>query len=230
MRYYLFNSRAWLAIAAFVAFSCHGGMSNSSLTSGNNIVNVDIYYESLCGDSKRFITTQLAPSYRQLKDYIHVTLIPYGKATHTRESATSPWQFQCQHGPSECRGNKAQSCAIDAIKSSETAEKQEQLMVNVVNCAMSSRNPSTAVPQCAQNSGVSEETKTAIDSCIESSLGDDLLAANGDKTAALNPPLAFVPTIIINGVYSQENQDEALRNFVGLICRHLTEKPNVCVN
>ncbi|XP_025156551.1 uncharacterized protein LOC105186426 [Harpegnathos saltator] len=213
MRYYLFNLRAWLAVATFVLI-CHDNLINAQLSPERNIVKVDVYYESLCGDSKRFIITQLAPSYEQLKDYIHVTLIPYGKATHARESATSPWQFQCQHGPAECRGNKAQACAINAIKFSEVAENQEQLMVNVVSCAMSSKNPSTAVPQCARDVGLSEETRRAIDSCTKSSLGDDLLAANGDKTAALNPPLTFVPTIVINGVYSKENEDEALRNFV----------------
>ncbi|XP_014477899.1 PREDICTED: uncharacterized protein LOC106746160 [Dinoponera quadriceps] len=227
MRYYLFNSRAWLVVAAFVALTCHSNLVNTQ-SQERNIVNVDVYYEALCGDSKRFITTQLAPSYGQLKDYIHITFIPYGKATHTRESTTTPWQFQCQHGPAECRGNKAQSCAINAIKSSENIENQEEMLVSLVNCAMSSRNPPTAVPQCAQNAGVSEETRSAIDNCIESSLGDDLLAENGDKTAALSPRLKFVPTIVINGVYSERNQNEALRNFPGLICRYLTESPAAC--
>lgn len=49
--------------------------------SDSNVVNVNVYYESLCSDSMRWIVNQLVPSYPELKRYVHVTLIPYGKAT-----------------------------------------------------------------------------------------------------------------------------------------------------
>ncbi|KAG5320203.1 GILT reductase, partial [Pseudoatta argentina] len=177
----------------------------------------------------RWIVNQLVPSYPELKRHIHVTLVPFGKATHHRESETGPWQFLCQHGPSECRGNKAQACAIHAIRSSEATENHQPLMVNLVGCAMLAGTPGTAVPQCAQAVGLNTEARKLIDDCIASPLADNLLAANGDKTEALQSPLRFVPTIVINGVYSKENQDEAIRNFPKLICRHLTaEKPSIC--
>ncbi|EFN63065.1 Gamma-interferon-inducible lysosomal thiol reductase [Camponotus floridanus] len=232
MRYHLFDSRAWLVAAVFVTFVCHS-LSNAQLVddkSERTNVSVDVYYESLCSDSMRWIVNQLIPSYSELKNHLHITLIPYGKATHARESETGPWQFLCQHGSAECRGNKAQACAIHSIQTSEEAQKQQQLTVKLVGCAMSARNPSTAVPQCAQDIGLTEGTQKLINECIESSFGDDLLAANGDKTHNLQPPLRFVPTIIINGVYSKENQDVALNNFSKLICHHLTEqeKPSIC--
>lgn len=53
--------------------------------------------------------------------------------------------------------------------------------------------------QCAKRY-LKEETQKRISKCINSSLADDLLAANGDKTWALEPQLSFVPTIILNGV------------------------------
>lgn len=40
-----------------------------------------VYYEALCGDSKRFITTQLAPNYEAFKDYVNIQFVPYGKAS-----------------------------------------------------------------------------------------------------------------------------------------------------
>lgn len=232
MRYYFFDSRVWLAAAVFVTFVCHS-LSDAQLVddkSDKGNVSVDVYYESLCSDSMRWIVNQLVPSYPELKNHLHVTFIPYGKAMHARDSETGPWQFLCQHGPAECRGNKAQACAIYAIQTSEEAEEQQQLMVKLVGCAMSAQNPSTAVPQCAQDIGLSEVTRKLINDCIASPLGDDLLVANGDKTHNLQPPLKFVPTIIINGVYSKENQDVALNNFSKLICQNLTEqeKPNLC--
>lgn len=39
-----------------------------------------VYYESLCPDSIRFITTQLYPTYRELGLYIDVEFVPYGNA------------------------------------------------------------------------------------------------------------------------------------------------------
>ena len=47
---------------------------------------------------------------------------------------------------------------------------------------------------------MSEESKKRILDCETSKLGSDLLAAYGDKTKSLVPPLSFVPTIVINGV------------------------------
>lgn len=47
----------------------------------NNLIDVDVYYESLCSDSKRWLRVQLAESYHIIKDYIRLNFIPYGKAS-----------------------------------------------------------------------------------------------------------------------------------------------------
>ncbi|KAI4492025.1 hypothetical protein M0802_010150 [Mischocyttarus mexicanus] len=222
MRCYLFNPRYLLAIVALIAFS-----NDATLVSGDELVptlvNVNVYYESLCGDSVRWIRDQLVPSYSLLKQYLKINLIPYGKATQSRESETGLWHFVCQHGSSECLGNKAQACAIHAIESDYQKSQQQDQIINLIGCTMSDRYPPSAVETCATKQNLKEETRTRISECIKSSLADDLLAANGDKTWALDPPLSFVPTIIINGVYSKENQNAALSNFVKLICSFLSD-------
>lgn len=43
-------------------------------------LHVAIYYESLCGDSIRFITNQLNPAYEDLKNYIEILFVPFGKS------------------------------------------------------------------------------------------------------------------------------------------------------
>ncbi len=43
-------------------------------------LHVAIYYESLCGDSIRFITNQLNPAYADLKNYIEILFVPFGKS------------------------------------------------------------------------------------------------------------------------------------------------------
>ena len=44
-------------------------------------VDVGVYYESLCPDSKHFITTQLVPAWNKLGHYFNVGLKPFGKAS-----------------------------------------------------------------------------------------------------------------------------------------------------
>lgn len=47
----------------------------------NTVIDVGVYYESLCPDSIRFIKNGLVPAYDTLKDNIRVTFVPYGKAS-----------------------------------------------------------------------------------------------------------------------------------------------------
>ncbi len=42
---------------------------------------IDVYFESLCPDSKRFITTQLPYVLDDFKNTIQVNLVPFGKAS-----------------------------------------------------------------------------------------------------------------------------------------------------
>ncbi|KAG0411642.1 hypothetical protein HPB47_011246 [Ixodes persulcatus] len=43
-------------------------------------VNVTVFYESYSRDSKRFVTRQLWPTYRRLRDHVSLELVPYGNA------------------------------------------------------------------------------------------------------------------------------------------------------
>lgn len=42
---------------------------------------VYVYYESLCPDSQAFVTKQLYPAMKMLKDHVQLHLIPFGKST-----------------------------------------------------------------------------------------------------------------------------------------------------
>lgn len=226
---YLFNSKIFLAIVAFFVLFDDTLLVSSDDTVAKTIINVDVYYESLCGDSMRWIKDQLLPNYASLREHLNITFVPYGKASHTRDE-TGLWQFSCQHGSSECSGNKAQACAIQAIESDYLGKTRQDLIVNLIGCAMNGRYPSNSVDECASKHGLSEDTRTRISECIGSPLGDNLLAAHGDKTWALEPQLSFVPTIAINGVHSRENQGNVLYHFANYICGLLTEseKASAC--
>ncbi|XP_065351021.1 GILT-like protein 1 [Cloeon dipterum] len=192
-----------------------------ALVSATQAVKVSVYYESLCPDSIAFIRDQYHSTYQQLgSSSITVDFLPYGKATHTQDG-NGNWNFDCQHGPEECRGNKVQACGLKYITNPDLQEAY-------VHCVMTSSYPPDAGQSCATSvGGVSDYS--AISSCISSAEGDNALVAYGDRTHALGSILSFVPTIIYDDVFNQSEQNESLYNFLGVVCRHLSSpKPSAC--
>lgn len=49
------------------------------------MVKVSVYYESLCSDSIRFIVQQVYPTFEQLRKFISLDLVPFGKATVSKK-------------------------------------------------------------------------------------------------------------------------------------------------
>ena len=111
-------------------------------------VKLSVFYESLCGDSIRFITHQLFPTWQHFADdqTLQLDLVPFGKATvrlyrswrlfismsilkFTANGET--WDFECQHGPEECRGNKVQACILDKVNypSAKREAKSEECLL-----------------------------------------------------------------------------------------------------
>ncbi|KAL7291370.1 hypothetical protein TKK_0014964 [Trichogramma kaykai] len=202
-------------------FSVFAGLltiaSLALFASAHHDVTLDVYYESQCPDSVAFITQQLGPNYNEFKDHIIVNLTPFGKASWiTADSGKT--EFTCQHGPTECRGNKAQSCLMAEIDEhvSVAAERQAK-KIEIVACAMadkSASSPADAVFKCAASKGLNDEAVKHIEACTDSERGDKLLIANGEKTIAFEKPLSFVPSIVVNG---SKNQD-AFRQLRSVLC------------
>ena len=53
-------------------------------------VKLSLYYESLCGGCKQFITEQLGPNYPKFAKYLDVELNPYGNAHVSMNSKLTP--------------------------------------------------------------------------------------------------------------------------------------------
>ncbi|XP_046975419.1 gamma-interferon-inducible lysosomal thiol reductase-like isoform X1 [Vanessa cardui] len=182
-------------------------------------VKIAVYYESLCPDSKKFITSQLAPVWRDFRGLVKVKLVPYGKSTH--DKVNGKWQFNCHHGPDECYGNKIQSCILKDRNLQDT-EKME-----LVICLMGQANPDKSLDTCLEQVKRQAESDK-LKRCAAGDQGDALLAAYGDKSDAVQRPLAFVPTIVINEKFDQALQDESFTNLKDVVCRLSTTKPASC--
>merc|ERR1712045_388779 len=155
-------------------------------------LSLDIYYESLCPDSTRFISKQLGPMYEVLGSDVNVNFNPYGFAETTE--VEGGYEFECQHGAAECYGNIVQACTI-----AHTEDRDMQ--VNLIVCMMSSPDPSTAGPDCFQE--FSLDYQPILD-CIESGEGDQLHADYGDLQNSQDPKPNNVPWSNFNGEHGLE--------------------------
>ncbi|KAI5634291.1 gamma interferon inducible lysosomal thiol reductase (GILT) domain-containing protein [Phthorimaea operculella] len=83
--WYELNKMRALLVVCLVTMLC--GVLAKNKKSDDSKVKIAVYYESLCPDSKKFITSQLAPVWRDLRGAVKVKLVPYGKATHDKIQA-----------------------------------------------------------------------------------------------------------------------------------------------
>lgn len=184
------------------------------LPRGDDKVTLDVYFEALCPDSKAFITNQLGPQYESLSSFVTLRLIPFGKASF-EETPNGGYIFTCQHGESECVGNKWHSCAAHLSNDISQA-------LSFTTCLMAEP---TAHSKCAEDASLDY---TLLDSCQNSGQGVELLHANGVETLALKPRASFIPWLIFNKVWSSEYQNAGLDDLKAVVCDIAGHQPEVC--
>merc|ERR1712210_188061 len=136
---------------------------------------MDLYYESLCPDSTRFISNQIPEMWAALSQEVSINFVPYGFASTTED----------EDGELQCAGNIVQACTLYLTK--DRPEDQ----VSLITCMMSADVPDTAGPDCWTQM---ELDYALVEECIADGLGDVLHAANGEETTAVaNPPVTNVP-------------------------------------
>lgn len=103
--------RLIIFIAAIIAFrklllqrELRIGVEDLRENNLDNSIVLDVYIESLCIDSKRFILDQLIPVYQALgSSVVKLNLVIFGNAQiSTLDNAI----IQCQHGEAECDANR----------------------------------------------------------------------------------------------------------------------------
>ena len=64
---------------------------------------------------------------------------------------------------------------------------------------------------------------------LQDSDGEKLMHEYAVKTGSLNPPHKYVPWIVINGEHTEELEQEAFDDLVGLVCKlYSGKKPGEC--
>ncbi|XP_015916968.1 gamma-interferon-inducible lysosomal thiol reductase [Parasteatoda tepidariorum] len=187
-------------------------------TADTEPVQLDIYYETNCPDSMRFVTQQLYPLYQEMKNSLKIRLIPFGKGTAYFNEVSKQYDFNCHHGPAECLGNTVQSCVISLYP-------QPEDHMNLVNCMEAYPRPSSSGSKCAKRLGLDWNK---ISKCADGEEGNRLLYENYKITNALSPRLNFVPWIVINRVYTRDQQRRGLRNLKEVVCENMKNNHPKC--
>lgn len=130
------------------------------------------------------------------------------------------WDFVCQHGINECLGNMYHSCALAKYNRSESAA--------FINCMMTSFDAPNDAEECATELGLDFGR---LSNCYTSWEGTTLLAANGIKTHDLEPTLYYVPWILYQDMWTEEDMTGSEFNLLGVVCEKLansTSRPPQC--
>uniref|UniRef100_A0A8C0HD90 Gamma-interferon-inducible lysosomal thiol reductase n=1 Tax=Chelonoidis abingdonii TaxID=106734 RepID=A0A8C0HD90_CHEAB len=175
-----------------------------------NPVSLSLYYESLCPGCRGFLVTQLFPTWVMLSDIMNITLVPYGNAQE--KNVSGKWQFTCQHGEAECRGNMIETCLMYQLN-----DFFQSFLV--IFCMESAGSVVENLEACLQVYAPTVQL-AEIKSCVTGDLGNKLMHHNAELTDALKPPHNYVPWILVNGVSDMVVPDQSL-SLQG-------EKPDAC--
>ncbi|XP_070563047.1 gamma-interferon-inducible lysosomal thiol reductase-like [Ptychodera flava] len=183
-------------------------------------VQVTLYFESLCPGCRSFIKSQLYPTWQTIPSIINVTLVPYGNAHE--QKVGDHWEYQCQHGENECIGNFIETCLLHY--------NDMKVAFPVLACMEASGQPYDPATgqQCASQYGVDF---SQVLKCSNSTLGNTLEHQMALKTEALDPPHTYVPWVTVNGVHTEQIQQEATSDLLKLVCDTYTgPKPPACTS
>ncbi|OQV23946.1 putative Gamma-interferon-inducible lysosomal thiol reductase [Hypsibius exemplaris] len=193
------------------------------------LVDLEVYYETLCPDSRNFIETQLYPTANKVGHVMNIKVYPYGKATEV-QNPDKTWNYTCQHGPKECATNMLTTCALHFYSKHHHHRRHrlDKKLLDFIYCIENSEDPSNATIQeaCAKKEHFSWHK---LSRCAEDKLGNELEHRMGLKTEALNPALNWVPWIVVNGVHNGTIQGEAVSDLLKLVCDTYTgARPKAC--
>ncbi|XP_037947108.1 GILT-like protein 3 isoform X1 [Teleopsis dalmanni] len=190
-----------------------GLIGNCGVNAENQLM-VQVYYETLCPDSIRFICTEFYNSMKEngRLEFTDLKFIPYGKVSSWTNPTTNVTILYCQHGETECELNALHACIV------ENNSPTEQL--DLINCLLRYNNHNIDV--CAEKLKIDvSKAKT----CKATRSTPDILKKYGDMTDLID--LTFVPSIAFDNNFDPWDQDQYRFNFDKAFCKQYKKKFDV---
>lgn len=170
---------------------------------------LQIFVESLCTDTAKWVTFQLKSlidneHYHQLVGSIEI--IPYGKVVIS--TADGVHSYKCQHGDNECYGNKIQNCGISILNKNSFFDLMFCHYEIIYREGRFNQDFEKILSNCIDNQN---QVNDILD-CANSDMGLLLFLEAGKKTS--NAGLNFVPFFVINEQTNQEYQDAIYKDLL----------------
>jgi len=178
-----------------------------------------LYYESQCPGCREMLTESFNEAFHKegFLDMATVTLVPYGNAQET-ETSDGVYEFECQHGPSECVYNTIEACALAKIECPITTFQ----FIDCIERSDESRDPDQdffkVAMNCALLTKLDDTTIDAMTKCATGLEGMELEHEAAVKTDSLDPPHQFVPYVVVNGEHSDAVQDSISGSLFEYVC------------
>ncbi|CAD6192086.1 unnamed protein product [Caenorhabditis auriculariae] len=157
-------------------------------------VMLEVFGESLCPDTTRFLKEHLLPTAKALEGTGSLILKYHPSGVQSEcYLENGLYRCECQHGDRECLLNQLQSCVISALEI-------PQLYLPVVVCIQGRSSFRSAISECIENAEPRPELDSSfMASCAKSQLGVKLLVQQNNERKRIAPNLDWVPWIIIDG-------------------------------
>jgi hypothetical protein len=172
-------------------------------------VSVQIYVESLCIDSKRYMEEQVLPAYEALGTGImDLSIISFGNAKFNADT-NDPSSLMCQHGPAECDVNSYQQCAAHVYHDNVSR------YLPFLACLFE-RLPMGHRDEPFDSAVIAACTGSLHWPSVHQCHDDPVLAWELQTRAAAATPVehTYVPWVVIDG----QHVDETRGNLVDMVC------------
>ncbi|VDK77944.1 unnamed protein product [Litomosoides sigmodontis] len=148
---------------------------------------LSLYYEALCPYCQRFIANHLGNIYNQFRGLIELEMVPWGNSKLLKNGT-----IRCNHGPTECKANKLQSCVLEYAKI-----KHALAFIICFERSLTDVSVESAFQRC---SGFIRNHHRRIRWCYDSERGTQLQLRAFHRTMSVTPNrISEVPYLLING-------------------------------
>jgi interferon gamma-inducible protein 30 len=181
---------------------------------------VELYYESQCPGCREMITTSFKDAFQKdgFLDMADVVFVPYGNAQE-KDTESGGYEFECQHGPSECVYNTIEVCALAKIECPKMAFQY----IDCIERSDESRDPEQdyykVAMTCCKLVNIPEDTVSQMEECAVGAEGIQLEHEAALKTKALDPPHEYVPYVVVNGEHEDNVENAISKSLWDYICR-----------